>query len=105
MDGILGEGALYLLSFKKEVMKMYGFENIGSFWWILPVIMIVLCLLMMRGCMGSMMSGCSSRSRSERQRGISSDSAIEILNKRYILGEINKEEYEDKKKAISQTDV
>ncbi len=84
---------------------MYGFENIGSFWWIFQVVVIVLCLFMMRGCMGSMIGGCSSRSRSDRHRGISSDSAIDILNKRYTLGEINKEEYEEKKKAISQTDV
>ncbi len=84
---------------------MYGFENIGSFWWIFPVIMIVLCLFMMRGCMGSMIGGCSPRSRSDRRRSISSDSAMEVLNKRYTLGEINKDEYEEKKIAISQTDV
>jgi uncharacterized membrane protein len=31
-----------------------------------------------------------------------SESAREILDKRYSLGEINKEEYEEKKRAISQ---
>jgi uncharacterized membrane protein len=33
-----------------------------------------------------------------------SDSAREILDKRYALGEINKEEYEEKRKDIDQID-
>lgn len=37
-----------------------------------------------------------------RPRRGSSDSAIEILNRRYALGEIDKEEYEEKKKAVTQ---
>jgi uncharacterized membrane protein len=31
------------------------------------------------------------------------ESAREILDKRYALGEIGKEEYEEKKRAINQT--
>jgi uncharacterized membrane protein len=33
-----------------------------------------------------------------------SDSAREILDKRYVLGEISKEEYQEKRKDIGQTD-
>jgi uncharacterized membrane protein len=33
-----------------------------------------------------------------------SDSAREILDKRYVLGEISKEEYQEKRKELGQTD-
>ena len=32
-----------------------------------------------------------------------SDSAIEILDKRYASGEINKEEYEEKKRTLTES--
>lgn len=35
-----------------------------------------------------------------RQRGTTEDSALDILNKRYARGEINKEEYEEKKRDL-----
>ncbi len=73
---------------------MLGWESFGyAFWWIFPIIMIVLCFFMMRGSMGCM---------GGRHRSGSSDSAVEILNKRYALGEIDKKEYDEKKRTISQ---
>ena len=73
-----------------------GFE----WWWIFPLAMIVLCLFMMRGRMGCMMCGPSSRRSTDTHAIGSSDSAEEILDKRYALGEISKEEYESKRKDI-----
>ncbi len=72
-------------------------------WWIFPLIMIVmmvLCFFMMRGRMGSMMCRtgiCSTGS----QRAGAEDSELDTLNKRYAQGEINKEEYEEKKRIIT----
>jgi uncharacterized membrane protein len=60
--------------------------------------MMVLCFFMMRGRMGSMM--CRPGSRGTGSHG--GDSALDMLNKRYAQGEINKEEYEEKKKDITQ---
>ncbi len=74
----------------------------AGLWWIFPLLMIgmvVLCFFMMRGHMGSMM--CRPGFRSPRSHGEdASDSALDILNKRYARGEINKEEYEEKKKVV-----
>ena len=63
-------------------------------WWLIPIAMMVFCFLMMRGRRGRMTDWSRYRPGSE--------SAKEILDKRFALGEISKEEYEEKKRAISQ---
>lgn len=63
-------------------------------WWILPIVMMVLCFIMMRRHRGGMTGWSRSRHVAE--------SAREILDKRYASGEISKEEYEVKKRDISQ---
>jgi len=80
---------------------MFGSE-MGSFayWWIFPLIMIGLCLIMMRGKRGSM---CGFGSHGTRGRSLGfSESARDVLDKRYALGEINKEEYEEKRRALTR---
>lgn len=74
-----------------------------GYWWIFPIVMIgmmALCFLIMRGHMGFMMCGPSSREKDihgEEAGG----TALEILNKRYARGEVDKQEYEEKKKTIT----
>ena len=41
--------------------------------------------------------------RIDRQQTRIPDSAIDILNKRYAAGEINKEEYEEKKRTLTKS--
>jgi uncharacterized membrane protein len=80
----------------REVRRMFY-----EFWWIFPVIMIVLCFLMMRGRSGSMMCGFGPCDDSRFTQG--SDSAMDILDKRYARGEIDQREYEEKKAKLIQT--
>ena len=86
---------------------MTGYEafwaNIG-WWWIFPVAMIILCFFMMRGRMGCMTCWSTFRRSTSTHAIAPSDSADQILEKRYVLGEINKEEYEEKRRDLDQTD-
>ena len=69
-------------------------------WWIIQLVMMIFCLFMMRGRSGS--SICGFGSHKEDSNFISdSNSAMEILEKRYALGKIEREEYEEKKKELN----
>jgi len=84
-----------------------------SFWWIFPLMFIVMMIViiffvMRRGCMGCMwrdrmMDRPESGDAMKRNLGESSESAVEILDKRYARGEIEKQEYEEKKAAITRS--
>jgi uncharacterized membrane protein len=70
-----------------------------GYWWIFPIIMIamvVLCFFMMRGHASSMMCG-PGFGRSGSHSENASDRSLDILNKKNTQGEINKQEYEEKK--------
>jgi putative membrane protein len=71
------------------------------YWLLFPIVMIILCFLVMRGRRGAMMCGFGSRG-TDNHKITDSNSAIEILDKRYALGEINKEEYEEKRSVLRQ---
>jgi putative membrane protein len=89
---------------------MWGYENccIGlGWWWIVPVFMItmfVLCVFMMRKRMGCIVCGPFSRTFGNSFLNGRSQTAKEILDKRYARGEIGNEEYEEKKREIGQTE-
>ena len=71
-----------------------------SFWWVVPVVMMILCFLIMRKRRGSMMC-CSGARDTGNYQSKDSDTAEEILDKRYASGEIGKDEYEEIKKTIT----
>ncbi len=82
---------------------MAGYESleIGNWWWIFPIVMMILCFVMMRGRMCCMMGGHDSQGPNDPDGNVTSDPPREILDRRYALGEISKEEYEEKKRDIS----
>lgn len=69
---------------------MFGGIGMIFFWGVI----IVLIVLLVRGFAG----GWPSRSSSQPPRAGST--ALDILQERYAKGEINKEEYEERKKAL-----
>ena len=82
---------------------MYAYELCGfSLWWIVPIIMMILCFFMMRGRRGSSMCGFGSRATDGQQTAVA-DSAQDILDRRYAAGEINKDEYEEKKRTLTES--
>jgi uncharacterized membrane protein len=73
-----------------------------GYWWIFPIIMIgmmVLCFFMMRGRMSSMMCGHRSGNAKSHDEH-ASECPLDILNRRYAKGEIDKLEYQEKKAAV-----
>lgn len=81
---------------------MSGYEYWGGlhFWWVFPLVMMVFCFIFMRGC-----------GRRWRWYGPfhdpgqgSGESAMDILNKRYARGEIDQQEYEEKKSSLVSRD-
>ena len=83
------------------------FPSLGfgyGYWWIFPLIMIammVLCFFMMRGHAGSMMCGPGFGSKDSHGEG-ASDSALDILDKPDTQEEVNKKEYEEKKRDVTR---
>ena len=70
-----------------------------SFWWIFPVVMIALCFFMMRGRRRGSICGFGPRHKGPDLIN-ASDSPMDILDKRYALGEMSEEEYKNKKRIL-----
>lgn len=72
---------------------MHGFEGMGFgmvWWWIIGLIFIVAIIwLLIR-----------STNQNNIRNSINSKSALDILNERYVRGEIDQEEYEMKKRDL-----
>jgi len=76
---------------------MNGIDFFSGYWWIFPIVMIILCFSFMRRCSATRLCGFSRYSSSE-------DSALSILRKRFATGEIDEREFEDKKKVLETHD-
>ena len=74
----------------------------NSFWWIIPIFMMLLCFFMMRRRQGFRMC-CFGTRDLENHQSKGSDSAIEILDKRYAAGEIDRDEYEEIKRTLTDS--
>lgn len=80
---------------------MYGSDLcVFSFWWIVPIIMMILCFFMMCGRRRTMMSGfgCCGRGRLQVK---GAESTKDIRDRRYASGDIDKAEYEEKKRTLT----
>lgn len=78
---------------------MTGYEFCdGGYWWIFPLVMMVLCFFFMRGCSCRSDQGSYGLGpwRSPRE------SPLDLLRKRYAKGEIDQQEYEERKKTLKQ---
>ncbi len=73
-------------------MMMGGFS-----WWWLPVFMILFWGLVIWSILALVWGPSGSRSSNSS----TADSTLEVLQKRHTRGEINREEYEEKKKDIA----
>ena len=66
-----------------------------GFMWIFPIIFLVVLLFFMRGMFGF------GSLRNNENNSPRSESAHEILDKRFAKGEINKEEYGEMKQSLN----
>ena len=80
---------------------MYGSELCAfSFWWIVPIVMMILCFFIMRGRRDAMMNGFGCFG-GDWQKVKGRESSMDILDRRYASGDIDKTEYDEKKRTLT----
>ncbi len=87
-----------VVGWQGEGWGMMGPGMMGGFGWmaIMPVLWIVFLGLIIWAVVAAVRGSSESRSSDSSK----TDSALEVLKKRYAWGEINREEYEEKKKDL-----
>ncbi len=87
-----------VVGWQGEGWGMMGPWMMGGFgWmWLMPVLWIVFLGLIIWAVVAAVRGSGESRSSDSSK----AESALEVLKKRYARGEINKEEYEEKKKDL-----
>ncbi len=80
-------------------MMMWG-HGMG---WFFPIIMLTFCVAVIIGIFFLVRWAISSANKDHGYK--SQESALDILKKRYARGEINKEEFEDRKKDLLYLDL
>ncbi len=72
----------------------------SSWWWVWPVLMMAVCFFLMRRWRGPMMCGFGPRPKDWHQYK-HSDTASDILDKRFAAGEIDEIEFKAKKRSLN----
>lgn len=75
----------------------YWGEQGFTFMWIIPLLFFVVFLFFMRGMFGQS----NSTRHGDGSNSTQSESAREILDKRFAKGEVSKDEYKEMKKVLA----
>ncbi|CZR07232.1 SHOCT domain-containing protein [Trichococcus ilyis] len=79
------------------MMNYNGYGMMGS-WGIFMMIVLVILIVIIVYAVMKLVQGGNNNSTTSNSR----DEALEILNQRYVKGEISDEEYQQKKKILKQ---